>query len=265
MSAEIKTTLGNGDFAISLERLRQALAPNGDWTAANAHAAECDKKELIDGAKKRYDDFISEAGLESFSEKITRIEPTGSDEHKLFIATYLDGFEKVFNRKVPGMFVSGGTGIGKTYNAVMFCKNAMWSPDFQKTVKTEWNGRIYEVAVPASCAYLTSEGLISRLEGGWRQGLTKERVLSSICSRDIVVIDDVGFPSDLGRKNAEVGAVNSILRAKPTGLIVQTRLSPSAFAELFGSSAADITRRFAKPITAGCQSRRTWERQGGAA
>ena len=75
---------------------------------------------------------------------------------------------------------------------------------------------------------------------------------------DIAVIDDVGVPSELGKKNGEAGMINELLRTKPTGLILQTRLPVPAFEEIFGESCADIVRRFAQPYTAGCQSRRKW-------
>ena len=256
--SEIKTTLGDGRLTEALRRLEKTLAPGGDWTEANAMAAEFDRKEHVEGAKKRWEAFLADAGLEGFSEKISRVEITGSDEHKRFIAAYLDGFERAFNRKVPGMFVSGPTGIGKTYNALMCCKNAMWSPLFQRTRKTEWAGLVRELSVPGTCAYVTSDGLVSRLEGAWRKGFSRESVLSGLCSSDILVVDDAGLPSELGKRNAEIGAVTALMRAKPTGLVIQTRLSPAAFDELFGPSVADMRARFASPPTAGCASRRSW-------
>lgn len=255
--SDIKTTLGDYGYLAALKKLEAALAPNGDWTAANQAASEYDRKMRVEAARQSWLTFIKRGGLEKFAEDIAKIEVTGSDEHKLFIAQYLDGFEKVFNRKKPGMFVSGGTGIGKTYNAVMFCKNAMWAADFTRVVKTEWAGKVYENRVPAVCFYSTSSRLLERLSD-WRGGESKESVMAEVRAADIAVIDDVGVPSELGKKNGEAGMINELLRTKPTGLILQTRLSPGAFAEIFGESCADIVRRFAQPYTAGCQSRRKW-------
>ena len=255
---DIKTTLGDYGYLAALKKLEAALAPNGDWTAANQAAAEYDRKMRVESARQSWLAFIKRGGLEKFAADIAKIEVTGSDEHKLFIAQYLDGFEKVFNRKKPGMFVSGGTGIGKTYNAVMFCKNAMWAADFTRVVKTEWAGKIYENCVPAICFYSTSSRLLERLgERGWN-GESREHVLAEVRAADIAIIDDVGVPSELGKRNGEVGLINDLARTIPTGLILQTRLSEAAFSENFGESVGDIVRRFAKPYTAGCQSRRKW-------
>lgn len=253
----IKTTLGDSDFFTRLKRLEAVLAPNGDWTAANNAAAEYDRKMRVESARQSWLAFVKRGGLEKFAEDIAKIEVSGSDEHKLFINQYLDGFEKVFNRKKPGMFVSGGTGIGKTYNAVMFCKYAMLSPDFVRILKTEWAGKVYENRVPAVCFYSTSSRLLDRLSD-WRAGESKESVMAEVRAADIAVIDDVGVPSELGKKNGEAGMINELLRTKPTGLILQTRLPMPAFTENFGESVGDIVRRFAQPYTAGCQSRRKW-------
>lgn len=255
---EIKTTLGDIGYLAALKKLEAALAPNGDWTAANEAAAEYDRKMRVESARQSWLAFIKRGGLEKFAEEIAKIEVSGSDEHKLFINQYLDGFEKVFNRKKPGMFVSGGTGIGKTYNAVMFCKNAMWAADFTRVVKTEWAGKIYENRAPAICFYSTSARLLERLgDRGWN-GESREHVLAEVRAADIAIIDDVGVPSELGKRNGEVGLINDLARTIPTGLILQTRLSEAAFSENFGESVGDIVRRFAKPYTAGCQSRRKW-------
>ena len=254
----IKTTLGDANLRQAVERLGQTLAPGGDWTAANQAAAEFEREMRVEFARQSWLAFIKRGGLEKFAADIAKIEVTGSDDHKLFITQYLDGFEKVFNRQKPGMFVSGGTGIGKTYNAVMFCMNAMWSPDFTRVVKTEWAGKIYENRVSAICFYSTSARLLERIDDrSWKRE-SRESVLSEVRSADIAIIDDVGVPSELGKRNAEVGVINELARAMPTGLILQTRLSEAAFAENFGEGVADIVRRFAKPYTAGCQSRRKW-------
>ena len=178
----IKTTLGDASLRQALERLRQTLAPGGDWTAANQAAAEFEREMRVESARQSWLAFVERGGLEKFVADIAKIEVTGSDEHKLFITQYLDGFEKVFNRQKPGMFVSGGTGIGKTYNAVMFCKNAMWAPDFTRVVKTEWAGKIYENRVPAICFYSTSARLLARIDDrGWK-GESRESVLSEVRS-----------------------------------------------------------------------------------
>ena len=253
-----KTILGDSDFFTRLKRLEAVLAPNGDWTAANKAAAEYDRVQHLETARRCWTAFIKRGGLEKFAADITKIEVTGSDNHKLFINQYLEGFEKVFNRQKPGMFVSGGTGIGKTYNAVMFCKYAMLSPDFVRILKTEWAGKIYENRVPAICFYSTSSRLLGRLgDRGWN-GESREHVLAEVRAADIAIIDDVGVPSELGKRNGEVGLINDLARTIPTGLILQTRLSEAAFSENFGESVGDIVRRFAKPYTAGCQSRRKW-------
>lgn len=252
--SEIKT-IGFG-WEAALERLGQALAPNGDWTMANAAAAEDDKRVRIEQAKGAWLNFVKRGGLERVVEEITKSESKSSPEHKRFITEYLRGFEDVFNRKAPGMFVSGGTGIGKTYNAVLYCKNAMWSPDFTKSAKTEWAGKRYEHRVPATCFYATSARLLDRLSD-WKNE-SKDAVFAEVRAADIAVIDDVGFPSELGKRNGEVFLINEILRTKPRGLILQTRLAMPAFEELFGESCADIVRRFAMPCTFGCKSRRTW-------
>jgi DNA replication protein DnaC len=254
----IKTTLGDASLLQAVERLGQTLAPGGDWTAANQAAAEFEREMRVEYARKSWLAFVERGGLERFAADIARIEVTGSDEHKLFINQYLEGFEKVFNRQKPGMFVSGGTGIGKTYNAVMFCKYAMLSPDFVRILKTEWAGKIYENRVPAICFYSTSSRLLERLgDRGWN-GESREHVLAEVRAADIAIIDDVGVPSELGKRNGEVGLINDLARTIPTGLILQTRLSEAAFSENFGESVGDIVRRFAKPYTAGCQSRRKW-------
>lgn len=254
----VKTTLGDSSLLQAVERLEQMIAPGGDWTAANQAAAEFEREMRVESARQSWLAFVKRGGLEKFAADIAKIKVTGSDDHKLFITQYLDGFEKVFNRQKPGMFVSGGTGIGKTYNAVMFCKNAMWAPDFTRVVKTEWAGKIYENRVPAICFYSTSARLLDRInDSGWKRE-SRESVLSEVRSADIAIIDDVGVPSELGKRNAEVGLINELVRAMPTGLILQTRLSETAFAENFGEGVADVVRRFARPYTAGCQSRRKW-------
>lgn len=263
MRAEIKTTLGDASFQEAFKRLESLLAPGGDWTEANKKSEEWERKTLVEGAKKRWHAFLKRGGLVRFAEKAMKLEVTGSDAHRRFISEYMSGFEKVFNRRTPGMFVSGGSGIGKTYNAMMCCKNAMWAKDFQKTIKTEWNGKKHENRVPATCLYLTSGALVDALESASRwDGQGKENAIEEICSHDIVIIDDVGSLNAVGKKNAEVAAVILVMRALPTGLILQTRLPQQDFAEIFGESAEDMVRRYYKPWTAGCESRRQWERKG---
>lgn len=254
---EIKTTLGDENLRSVLDKLRRQIAPDGDWIRANAAAAEADYQTRVEQAKAAWSHFVRQGGLERAAEKVSKIEVTGSDDHKLFITQYIDGFERVFNRKTPGMFVSGGTGIGKTHAALMCCKNAMWSANFTRTVKSEWNGKVYENQVPATCFYATSSRLLERISD-WHGGESKESVMAEVRAADIAIIDDVGVPSELGKKNGEVGLINELARTVPTGLILQTRLSETAFKELFGESVADIVRRFAKPYTAGCESRRKW-------
>lgn len=256
MNDPIKTTLGDGIIRAALERLGASLAPGGDWTKANAEAAECDRQMRLEQAKAAWSSFVKRGCLERVVEELGRSKSASSPEHKRFIGDYCRGFDDVFNRRAPGMFVSGGTGIGKTSNAVVFCKNAMWDEKFTKTVKTEWGGQVFEHKVPATCFYSTSSRLLDRLSD-WRNE-SKERVMAEVRGADMAVIDDVGFPSDLGKRNGEVFLLNELLRTKPIGLILQTRLSLSAFEELFGESCSDIVRRFVKPYTAGCQSRRTW-------
>lgn len=257
----IKTTLGDNSLNVALKRLESALAPNGDWSEANKRAEEWERGELVESAKKRWQAFLKRGGLTRLAEEVTKLELTGSDAHKRFITEYLSGFEKVFNRRVPGMFVSGQSGIGKTFNAMMFCKNAMWAKDFQKTVKTEWAGETHEFRAPATCLYLTIGAFVDEIEAASRWGgQGKDNALEEICSHDIVIIDDVGSLNAVGKKNAEVAAVTRVMRAMPTGLILQTRLPQRDFDEIFGESAADIVRRYCKPWTAGCESRRQWEK-----
>ena len=263
MSAEIKTTLGDGSLQVALKRLENTLAPGGDWTEANKRSDEWERQNLVESAKNRWQVFLKRGGLTRYAAEVSKMESTGSDAHRRFIGEYLSGFEKVFNRRVPGMFVSGESGIGKTFNAMMFCKNAMWAKDFQKTVKTEWAGKRYETRVPATCLYLTSGALVDALDAASRWGgQGKDSALEEICSHDIVIIDDVGSLNAVGKKNAEVAAVTRVMRAMPTGLILQTRLPQPDFDEIFGESAADMVRRYCKPYTAGCQSRRQWAKPG---
>lgn len=257
----IKTTLGDASYLSALKRIESLLAPGGNWTEANKRAAEWDRQDRVENAKHRYTQFLKRGGLERFSEKIAKLEVTGSKEHQRFISEYLVGFEKVFNRRAPGMFVAGDTGIGKTYNATLFSKNAMWAKDFTRKVKTEWAGKVCEYDAPATVLYLTSMALIDRMDKAksWSSQETRESALSEICSYDIVIIDDVGMPASVGKTNAEVGAINALVKAMPTGLILQTRLPFQAFKELFGDSVGDIVSRYYKPTTIGCQSRRVWE------
>ena len=51
---EIKTTLGDIGYLAALKKLEAALAPNGDWTAANEAAAEYDRKMRVESARQSW-------------------------------------------------------------------------------------------------------------------------------------------------------------------------------------------------------------------